>query len=269
MSQYKLYLHIEESRALPEFTFIYKSSRDSPNSVRSLITDFVSAYGRKHGKDISKDTLQLVSESGKCVDYDTSVVKAFGSGDDVQVRVAAAACESHPTSKQEASPPDAVRGLQQLVADLQVDTNSAPTATATADQEHFERSDSQTSTACGKGMHGQQDGKVYLPIIKQFLERAKEAESKKYFRAACKIYKQVLTEMQIVTDFILVAVQCEFSNHTQVLKVAPSHKEALTALAHLWLTVSRPRDAVDVARQAANSAPDDPSTHRLLAECLR
>lgn len=205
MSQYKLYLHIEESQTLPDFTFIYKSSRDSPNSVRSLIKDFVSAYRRKHGKDISQETLQLVSESGKCVDYDTSVVKAFDSGDDVQVRVAAAPCESPPASRQEAGPPIAVHGLQQLVTDLHVDTNSAPTASATADQDHFERSDSQISTSptCGKGMLGQQDGKVYLPIIKQFLERAKEAESKKYFRAACKIYKQVSTQTQSATDVTL------------------------------------------------------------------
>lgn len=68
---------------------------------------------------------------------------------------------------------------------------------------------------------------------------------------------------------ILAAMQCDDLCHSQVLKIAPSHKEALTALAHLWLTVSRPRDAVNAARQAANSASDDPSTHRLLAECLR
>lgn len=193
MSQYKLYLHIEESQTFPEFTFIYKSSRDSSNNVRTLITDFVSAYKRKHGKDISTDALQLLSESGKCVDYDTSVVKAFGSGDDVQVRVAAAASESQPTSRQEAGSRSAVRGLQQLVADLQVHTNSAPTVPAPADQEQFEHSDRQTGTACGQGLHGQSNGTVYSPIIKQFLERAKEAESKKYFRAACKIYKQVQT----------------------------------------------------------------------------
>lgn len=189
MSQYKLYLHIEESQFLPEFTFIYKSSRDSPNTVRSLITDFISAYRRKHGKDISKGALQLVSESGKCVDNDISVVKAFGSGDDVQVRVAAAA--SQPTLTREEGSVLAVRGLQQVVTDLQVDTDSAPTAPAPADQERFDCSD---SPACSKELLGQQDGKVYLPIIKQFLERAKEAESKKYFRAACKIYKQVLTQ---------------------------------------------------------------------------
>lgn len=200
MSQYKIYLHIEESQTLPDFTFIYKSSRDSPNSVRSLIKDFVSAYRRKQGKDISQETLQLVSESGKCVDHNISVVKAFGSGDDVKVRVAAAACQSPPTSSHEACLPIAVHGLQQLVADLHVDTNSAPTAPAPADQDHFDRSDSQISTSptCGKGVLGQQDGKVYLPIIKQFLERAKEAESKKYFRAACKIYKQVSAQTQPV-----------------------------------------------------------------------
>lgn len=282
MSQYKLYLHIEESQAFPEFTFIYKSSRDSPSSVRSLIDEFVVAYRRKCGKDISTDTLLLVPNSGKCVDHDVAVVKAFDSGDDVQVRIAPATCESKPTSQSHPGLPIGVRGLQHLEANHRLDTNSPQAEQAPADYEHCERSNSQistsqintsqvsTSTASAKGLVGQQDGKVYLPIIKQFLERAKEAESKKYFRAACKIYKQVSNfELQSIGDFTSAAVHPECLDHTQVLKVAPSHKEALTALAQLWLTVSRPQDAVSVAREAADSAPDDPSTHRLYAECLR
>ena len=55
----------------------------------------------------------------------------------------------------------------------------------------------------------------------------------------------------------------------QVLKVAPLHKEALTAFAQLWLTVSRPQDAVGVAKRAAGSVPADPCAHRLYAQCLR
>lgn len=193
MSQYKLYLHIEESQAFPEFTFIYKSSRDSPSSVRSLLDDFVVAYRRKHGKDISKDTLLLVPESGKSVDHDVAVVKAFDSGDDVQVRVAPATCEAQTTSQPLPGLPIAVRGLQHLEANHRLDTNNPSAVQAPADHDSCVRSNSQisTSTASAKGLVGQQDGKVYLPIIKQFLERAKEAESKKYFRAACKIYKQV------------------------------------------------------------------------------
>ena len=194
MSLYKLYLHIEESRTLPEFTFIYRSNRDSPDSLRSLIEEFSSAYRRKHGKDLANETLQLVSEKGKCVDHDIAVVKAFDSGDDVQVRVASPAQEPQPTAQRKAGSPVAKDGLEHLVAELQVDSSSATTAQATAlHLEHCKPSDNQVSAspACGKGLIGQQDGKVYLPIIKQFLERAKEAESKKYFRAACKIYKQV------------------------------------------------------------------------------
>ncbi len=53
------------------------------------------------------------------------------------------------------------------------------------------------------------------------------------------------------------------------MKVAPFHKEALTAFAQLWLTVSRPKDAVKIAKKAASSAPDDPGSHRLYAQCLR
>lgn len=194
MSRYKLYLHIEESHTLPEFTFIYKSSRDSQDSVRSVIEEFSSAYARKHGKHISKETLQLVSENGKCVDCDTAVVKAFGSGDDVQVRVASEECPvtSQTTLQRGAGPSITRQGLEHLVADLQVASSSATSAQAPAYQEHCERNDTRNPACCiGNRLIGQQDGKIYLPIIKQFLERAKEAESKKYFRAACKIYKQV------------------------------------------------------------------------------
>lgn len=192
MSQYKLYLHIEESQAFPEFTFIYKSSRDSSSSVRSLIENFVVAYRCKHGKDVSKDTLLLVHTNGKRIDHDVAVVKAFDNGDDVQVRIAPATRESQPTSQSHPGLPIAVRGLQHLDTNDRVNTNSPP---AVASADHCEGSNNQhsnsTSTVSAKGLVGQQDGKVYLPIIKQFLERAKEAESKKYFRAACKIYKQV------------------------------------------------------------------------------
>lgn len=192
MSRFKLYLHIEESQTLPEFTFIYKSSRDSQDTVRAVIEEFRAAYADKHGKDISKETVQLVSESGKRVDSDIAIVKAFGCGDDVQVRVASVECPI--TCPQgEAGCPITGHGLEHLVADLQIASNSATPAQAPACQEQSESSDTHIPACCtGNGLIGQQDGKVYLPIIKQFLERAKEAESKKYFRAACKIYKQVL-----------------------------------------------------------------------------
>lgn len=192
MSRYKLYLHIEESQTLPELTFIYKSSRDSQDSVGAVIEEFCSAYAHKHGKDISKETLQLVSQSGKCFDSDIAVVKAFGSGDDAQVRVAPVECPIT-CPQREAGCPITGHGLEHSVAGLQIASNSATPAQAPACQEQSERSDTHIPACCtGNGLIGQQDGKVYFPIIKQFLERAKEAESKKYFRAACKIYKQVL-----------------------------------------------------------------------------
>ena len=270
MSRYKLYLHIEESQTFPEFTFIYKSNRDSQHTVREVIEEFRSAYAHKHGKDISKESLQLVSESGKHVHCNTAVVKAFGSGDDVQVRVAKRDCPiiCPPAAEQQTGSPPTRHGLEHLVADLQIGSNSGTPPQALAYQAQCESSGTHLPPCCNANeLIDQQDGKVYLPIIKQFLERAKEAESKKYFRAACKIYKQVLNNVvphqRIRLGYISGGV------NAQILKVAPSHKEALTAFAQLWLTVSRPQDAVRVAKKAADSAPDDPNMHRLYAECLR
>ena len=192
MSQYKVYLHLEESQALPDFTYIYKSTRDCSITVRILLQHFCSAFERKHGRQISSDALQLVSESGKCPENDSAVVKAFSCGSDVQVRVTPSACSSDVALQQCADlPSSAGHSLERLAHDVQV--NNTATAQIGACQEDREPHIDQAKAppACCQGLAGQQGGKVYLPIIKQFLERAKEAESKKYFRAACKIYEQV------------------------------------------------------------------------------
>lgn len=195
MSQYKLYLHIEGSRDLADFTYIYKSSRQSPNTVQDLAQEFSSAYKREFGRQLSYEAMRLIPETGKSPELDTAVVNAFSSGSDVQVRVTISPCVlvDRTSQAQEVSPSHGVHSLEQLAADLRIDPNSANVAQTHVDRERSEPHGNQASsnTACSKGLLDQQDGKVYLPIIKQFLERAKEAESKKYFRAACKIYEQV------------------------------------------------------------------------------
>ncbi|KAL0028549.1 hypothetical protein WJX79_000906 [Trebouxia sp. C0005] len=203
--------------------FVAWSTSNSQDSVLALLAEFCFKYNQKHRKTLSVEELQLVTENGRCPAVDSQVVKAFDRGVDIQVKVTSKPHQPRTcaTSGVPCTAPASTR-LEQLAAD---DT---------------ELVDSTPSTA---GLLSESDGKVYLPIIKQFLERAKEAESKKYFRAACKIYEQVL-------------------------KVAPCHKEALTAFAQLWLTVSRPKDAVKIAKKAASSAPDDPGSHRLYAQCL-
>ncbi|DBA71347.1 TPA: hypothetical protein ACH3X2_011156 [Trebouxia sp. C0005] len=246
MASYKLYLHLEGSRTLPDFTYIYRSTSNSQDSVLALLAEFCFKYNQKHRKTLSVEELQLVTENGRCPAVDSQVVKAFDRGVDIQVKVTSKPHQPRTcaTSGVPCTAPASTR-LEQLAAGLQISSTGQQTTQLaqsheTAHSDDTELVDSTPSTA---GLLSESDGKVYLPIIKQFLERAKEAESKKYFRAACKIYEQVL-------------------------KVAPCHKEALTAFAQLWLTVSRPKDAVKIAKKAASSAPDDPGSHRLYAQCL-
>ena len=195
MSQYKIYLHIEGLQGHADFTYIYKSSRDSSKTVRELAQEFSSVYESKFGKHLSYKALRLIPESGKSPAHDAAVVNAFSSGSDVHVRVTISTCApaTQASHAQRSAPSRDGHSLEQLAADLHIDPNSANAAQTHVCCEKLERLDDNTTstTAYRKGLLDQQDGNVYLPIIKQFLERAKEAESKKYFRAACKIYEQV------------------------------------------------------------------------------
>ncbi|KAL0051898.1 hypothetical protein WJX82_004074 [Trebouxia sp. C0006] len=244
MASYKLYLHLEGSSTLPDFTYIYRSTSNSQDSVLALLAEFCSKYNQKHRKTLSVEELQLVTESGKCPAVDIQVVKAFDRGVDVQIKVTSKAVQPKPcaTSDTPCTAPAGKR-LEQLAADLQIGSTGQQTTQHARSHETAHCNDTDLVDPSSAGLLSESDGKVYLPIIKQFLERAKEAESKKYFRAACKIYEQVL-------------------------KIASFHKEALTAFAQLWLTVSRPKDAVKIAKKATISAPDDPGSHRLYAQCL-
>ena len=55
----------------------------------------------------------------------------------------------------------------------------------------------------------------------------------------------------------------------QVLSISPVHKQTLLAFAQLWLTVSRPHDAISIARRAVQHDPLDPETHHILGKCYR
>ncbi len=192
MSKYKLYLHFEGSPAL---TYIYKSSRDCEYTVRQLLEEFCSKYSQKHGKHPPAANLQLVNDVGKRPDIDNQVVKAFSNGSDVQVNSTSEADHKASSGSPDASDttPNAGERLEQLAADLQL-SSGGQHASQLAGKDHNARDDNTdvtNSAVASFELFNQNDGTVYLPIIKQFLERAKEAESKKYFRAACKIYEQV------------------------------------------------------------------------------
>ena len=272
MASYKLYLHLEGSSTLPDFTYIYRSTTNSQDSVLALLADFCSKYHQKHRKSLSVESLQLVTENGKCPAVDSQVVKAFERGVDVQVKVTSKPVQLEPCATS-GLPCTATAGkrLEQLAADLQVGS-TGQLSTQHANSHETARSDDTDlvdSAPSSAALLSESDGKVYLPIIRQFLERAKEAESKKYFRAACKIYEQVLHHKYQPTCWYLCKQALTLACNWQVLKIASFHKEALTAFAQLWLTVSRPKDAVNIAKKAASSAPDDPGSHRLYAQCLR
>ena len=195
MASYKLYLHLEGSSTLPDFTYIYRSTSNSQDSVLALLAEFSSKYNQKHRKSLSVEELQLVTENGKCPAVDSQVVKAFDRGVDIQVKVTSKPDQSKPcTTSDLPCAALASKRLEQLAADLQIGSTGQQTTQhanshATAHSDNTSLVDSTPSSA---GLLSESDGKVYLPIIRQFLERAKEAESKKYFRAACKIYEQVL-----------------------------------------------------------------------------
>ncbi len=195
MASYKLYLHLEGSSTLPDFTYIYRSTSNSQDSVLALLAEFCSKYHQKHRKTLSVEELQLVTENGKCPAVDSQVVKAFDRGVDVQVKVTSKPVQPTPcaTSDIPCTAPASKR-LEQLAADLQIGSTNQQTTQHAKSHEiaHCDGTDLVDSTSSSAGSLSESDGKVYLPIIKQFLERAKEAESKKYFRAACKIYEQVL-----------------------------------------------------------------------------
>ena len=192
MSSYKLYLHFEGSQAFPDFTYIYKSSRNTHLTVCQLIEEFCLQYSKKHSIKLSTENLQLVSESGNRPDVNSQVVKAFASGSDVQAHTASLADQPQRSDAQ--GKQDGGKRLEQLAADLQLSSaDQRATQHAKDDKRKGASStDASTRSACTSDLLDQSDGQVYLPIIKQFLERAKEAESKKYYRAACKIYEQVI-----------------------------------------------------------------------------
>lgn len=270
MASYKLYLHLEGSSTLPDFTYIYRSTSNSQDSVLALLAEFCSKYNQKHRKTLSVEELHLVTESGKCPAVDIQVVKAFDRGVDVQIKVTSKAVQPKPcaTSDTPCTAPAGKR-LEQLAADLQIGSTGQQTTQHARSHETAHCNDTDLVDPSSAGLLSESDGKVYLPIIKQFLERAKEAESKKYFRAACKIYEQVLHHKYQPTCWYLCKQALTLACNWQVLKIASFHKEALTAFAQLWLTVSRPKDAVKIAKKATISAPDDPGSHRLYAQCLR
>ncbi|KAK9812932.1 hypothetical protein WJX72_005941 [[Myrmecia] bisecta] len=85
---------------------------------------------------------------------------------------------------------------------------------------------------------------AFAVVVEPYMLRAQEAEAKKFFKAAAKIYEQIL-------------------------KLMPNHKACLLRLISLWQTVQRPEVAADLARQAVGFYPNDAALHQRLGDCLR
>ena len=209
-AEYKLYLNFEGHNGFPEFTCIYRSSGHCEHTVRNLLDDFCSKYSLRNGKDIPIEVLEVVTEKGKRCDVNTQIVKAFSSGSDVQVTTSAD-LQVTPFDAESALKTTVHPGtrLEQVAANLQLNTSGQLLSTghsAAESRSHINDGnvDLDTTDLHSKDLDSnKKDGKVYLPIIKQFLERAKEAESKKYFRAACKIYEQVASAFNAATRLAL------------------------------------------------------------------
>ena len=189
MSVYKLYLHFEGSQTLPDFTYIYKTNRKSSDNVGQLVQKFCSAYKCKHSAELASTDVRLACDGGRVPHTEEAVIKAFTSGSDVQVtNTHLAGSASEPVqAKRTFQPP---RNLDQLAADLQL-SSSSPSVTQHTEVKACRDAGVSSSALPSHELLCADDKQVYLPIIRQFLDRAKEAESKKYFRAACKIYEQV------------------------------------------------------------------------------
>lgn len=196
MSAYKLYLNFDGTEELPEHTFIYKSESSSTNTVGEVLARFRTAYNDKFRRRLSDDCLQLVADGDKPLETDLQIVKAARSGSDITVLAQKAEQPSASTARNQ--PPesaaasfDTARGRAADCRGNSVDLHAA-TKCATQLQTRTD-TDSCTPTEIAQQLKPtcQSVSNKCSPVIKQFLERAHEAESKKYFRAACKIYEQV------------------------------------------------------------------------------
>lgn len=171
---------------MPEFTFIYRADCSAQDTVAQLVQEFCSAYRRKFDTQFNCADLQLVSDKGRTPRAAELVIKVFESGADVQVTNS----RKVPGEPQESTSriASAHQVDSSIAGDQSLDVLAADLQHSSADDRaHAENSKRASPT---DELLNSKD-KVYLPIIRQFLDRAKEAESKKYFRAACKIYEQV------------------------------------------------------------------------------
>ena len=197
MSAYKLYVNFDGTEELPEYTYIYKSDSNSTNTVGEVLACFRTAYNAKFQRSLSADRLRLVAEGDRPLETERQIAKAARSGSDITVLAQNA--EQPSASGELRQPPesaaafDAVQGraaefqgsLVDLHATIKAATQSQTSTDTTTDICTVTESVKQPKSSCQSGPN------KCSPVIKQFLERAREAESKKYFRAACKIYEQV------------------------------------------------------------------------------
>lgn len=191
MSAFKLYLNFGGTCDLPEHTYIHKSKPNSTETVQQVADCFCTAYNKKFHQALSAEQVQLLTDNDKTLDADRLLTKATPSGSDVTVLICNATQHS-PSANYGQSPHTvailagraAVQGSSQ-----ELHARSPRKTKAQEDVEAGVDTGNEVSRhlkpAC------QANPQKCSPVIKQFLERAREAESKKYFRAACKIYEQV------------------------------------------------------------------------------
>lgn len=189
---YKLYLNFEGCSNLPEYTFIHKACPNSDVTIQQLLATFCAVYNDKRKQALSADRLLLLSSNGKLADPTCHVISKFRNGSDVTVQLRAA---NDTSSSHSALPSTSACGI----SDKPPEGLHFESATVQAEENRIEENDTEceaeilaaTTAVQQLRFPGQANVQKCSPLVKQLLERASEAESKKYFCAACKIYEQV------------------------------------------------------------------------------
>lgn len=210
MSVYKLYLNFDGSDQLPEHTFIHKSAFDSTDTVLEVTSRFCTVYNEKFKQRLSAELLHLVTDNDTPLEAQRQITQAACSGSDITVvlrdadrKPPASAFDSLSVSVGSLahtpdSPATAVQGKPD---EVHASSTCTPQSNGDINAELDTATVQQLKLGCPS------NPQKCSPVIKQFLERAREAESKKYFRAACKIYEQVGHCWQLWSDWCFVNIK--------------------------------------------------------------
>lgn len=192
MSAFKLYLNFSGVDDLPEYTYIYKSTSPCNETVQHVVARYCSAYNKKFRVNLSSESVQLAFESDKALEPGQQIARVTSSGSDVTVVLhnAGQTSSSAVCLQSSSSPAAACTAYQPASTHCSSPNLYAPAASTTSSGNAGAQICTSVEALQEQKVPCQSNSKKCSPVIKQFLEKAREAESKKYFRAACKIYEQ-------------------------------------------------------------------------------